>query len=295
MVADTALRLIWRASCYTLPVMSRQRMGQHFLGDHAWQRRIYDALPRPDQETWIEIGAGHGEMTALLAAHARRLIAIEGDHLLAPALRERAVREWPNVEVVAGDVLELDFARWMHKASEADIGGDIGNGPAQGCRVYGNLPYYITSPILHKLFDSAGQIASAHIVIQLEVAERIAAQPGSRDYGYLSVACQYYAKPEIALKIPPGAFRPPPKVQSALVHLFMPGERTELGIASDTRFLDFIKMCFEQKRKTLRNNLRDVAPDDRARAAMSTYGIRDDARAEQLSLKEFAALFRELL
>jgi len=270
-------------------------MGQHFLGDHAWQRRIYDALPRPDQETWIEIGAGHGEMTALLAAHTRRLIAIEGDHLLVPALRERAVREWPNVEVVAGDVLELDLARWMHEASEADIGGDIGNGPAQGCRVYGNLPYYITSPILHKLFDSAGQIASAHIVIQLEVAERIAAQPGSRDYGYLSVACQYYAKPEIALKIPPGAFRPPPKVQSALVHLFMPGERTKLGIASDTRFLDFIKMCFEQKRKTLRNNLRNVAPDDRVRAAMSTYGIREDARAEQLSLQEFAALFRELL
>jgi len=274
--------------------MSRQRMGQHFLGDPAWQQRIYATLPRPDRETWIEIGAGHGEMTALLAEHARRLIAIEGDELLVPGLRERAAREWLNVEVVAGDVLELDLARWMNESSEADIGGDIGGG-AQGCRVYGNLPYYITSPILHKLFESAAKIASAHIVIQLEVAERIVARPGCRDYGYLSVACQYYAKPEIALKIPPGAFRPPPKVHSALVHLAMPGESAELGIASDARFLDFIKMCFEQKRKTLRNNLREVAPSDRVHAAMSAYGVREDARAEQLSLREFAALFRELL
>lgn len=261
-------------------------MGQHFLRDAGWQQRIYESLPRPDQETWIEVGAGHGEMTALLAKKAQRLVAIEGDERLAAELKERAAREWPKVEVVAGDVLNVELGTWMNDTPEGDA--------TRGCRVYGNLPYYITSPILHRLFEWADRIASVHIVIQLEVAERILARPGRREYGYLSVACQYFAKPGLAMRIPPGAFRPPPKVTSALVHMTMPGERAAMGITDDRRFLDFVQTCFGHKRKTLRNNLLPIASDEHIRRVMAAYGVRPDARAEQLTLEQFGALFREL-
>ena len=159
-------------------------------------------------------------------------------------------------------------------------------------RVYGNLPYYITSPILHQLFGYADRIASIHIVIQLEVAERIVARPGHREYGYLSAACQFYTHPRIALKIPPGAFRPPPKVQSALVEMTLPGERQNLRITDEPKFLKFIQLCFGQKRKTLRNNLRAISfRRENPRDALKSNDLRPDVRAEQLTLAQFAAIF----
>jgi 16S rRNA (adenine1518-N6/adenine1519-N6)-dimethyltransferase len=195
--------------------------------------------------------------------------------------------DWPGVEVVSADILH------------ADLGSLTGGKPKSGrFRVYGNLPYYITSPILHHLFRWADQIDSIHIVIQLEVAARIAARPGRREYGYLSAACQFYAKPEIMMRIPPGAFRPPPRVTSALVRMTLPGERAGLGITDEQRFLEFVQLCFGQKRKTLRNNLRAVAPDqwtdERIHEALGAAGVRADARAEQLSLAQFAGLFNLL-
>ena len=256
-------------------------MGQHFLDNPAWQRRILDSLPRGVGGVWLEIGAGHGEMTRLLADSGRRVVAIEGDARLAEGLRESArahPAEWPGVEVVAGDALHLDWEK---------LAG------AKFC-VYGNLPYYITSPILHRMFAYAKQIESAHIVIQLEVAARIVARPGRREYGYLSAACQFYARPEILLRIPPGAFRPPPRVESALVGLSPPGERTSLKIPDEKRFLEFVQTCFGQKRKTLANNLRAMAPKEHIRDALAACGLRPDARAEQLSLAEFAALYARL-
>jgi 16S rRNA (adenine1518-N6/adenine1519-N6)-dimethyltransferase len=266
--------------------MARQRMGQHFLRDLGWRRRILATLPLGGGgETWIEIGAGHGEMTSLLARAGRRVIAIEGDPRLADGLRESVSGDaaaWPGVEVVSGDVLEQDLAKLAE-------GGRF--------RVYGNLPYYITSPILHRLFGWADLIDSIHIVIQLEVAERIVARPGRREYGYLSAACQFYAEPKIALRLPPGAFRPPPKVTSALVGMMMPGERGPLGIREaeqEKRFLKFVQSCFSQKRKTLRNNLRAVASEERIREAFAELGMRADVRAEQLTLGEFVGLFRTL-
>jgi 16S rRNA (adenine1518-N6/adenine1519-N6)-dimethyltransferase len=262
--------------------MARQRLGQHFLSGPGWQKRILDTLPRSSDEVWIEIGPGHGEMSRLLAAKGRRLIAIEADPRLAADLQE-AVRsqpdEWPGVEIVSGDVLDLDLAK--------SAGGKF--------RVYGNLPYYITSPILHQLFGCADQIASIHVVMQLEVAERIVARPGHREYGYLSAACQFYTQPKLALKIPPGAFRPPPKVTSALVQMTLPGERASLGITDEAQFLKFIQLCFGHKRKTLRNNLRTIASDQRIHDALASCGLRSDARAEQLTLAHFAALFSALI
>jgi 16S rRNA (adenine1518-N6/adenine1519-N6)-dimethyltransferase len=262
--------------------MARQKLGQHFLGNPAWQKRILDTLPRDPNDVWFEIGAGHGEMTHLLAGRGRRVVTIDTDARLAENLRQRIQAqpdEWPSVEIVSGDVLQLDLGKL------AD-GGRF--------RVYGNLPYYITSPILHHLFDYADQIASIHVVIQFEVAARIAARPGRREYGYLSAACQFYTRPEIVLRIPPGAFRPPPRVTSALVRMMLPGERASLGGRDEAKFLEFVQMCFGQKRKTLRNNLRAVASDDRIHAALGACGLRPDARAEQLSLAQFSALFLEI-
>ena len=263
--------------------MARQRLGQHFLHDSSWQQRILAALPNDPASAWVEIGAGHGEMTRLLAGRAARVVAIERDPLLAQRLREQIARnpaEWPGVEVVAADVLTCDF--------EKLCAGRFG--------VYGNLPYYITSPILHHLFQQADRIDSVHIVIQLEVAERLVAQPGSRDYGYLSVATQFYGRPEIVLRIPPGAFRPPPRVYSALVGMSLPGERAAIGIgaAEEAAFLKFVRRCFQHKRRTLRNNLREVKSDAEIHRALEGCGIRADARAEQLTLGQFAAVFARL-
>jgi 16S rRNA (adenine1518-N6/adenine1519-N6)-dimethyltransferase len=265
--------------------MAPQRLGQHFLSDPNWQQRILAALPKNPGETWLEIGPGHGELTQHLARLASRVVVVEADQNFAKALRERTQtnpREWGNVEVVSGDILETDLEQIAQKLGDGKF------------HVYGSLPYYITSPILMHLFKSADRIASIHIVIQLEVAERIAAQPGVRDYGYLSVACQFYAQPEILFRIPAGAFKPPPRVTSALLRLSLPGERANLAIHDEKRFLEFVGICFSQKRKTLRNNLRSLAEDDAISEVFTAGSLRRDARAEQLTLTQFAELFAKL-
>ena len=161
-------------------------------------------------------------------------------------------------------------------------------------RVYGNLPYYITSPILTHLFRFAAQIDSIHIVTQLEVAQRIAAHPRSRDYGYLSTLCQFYARPELVFRIPPGAFQPPPKVTSALIEMHLPGERATLGIRDESAFLKFLQLCFAHKRKTLRNNLRGTYAHDAAAKALADAALTDNSRAEELTLQQFAQIFTSL-
>jgi 16S rRNA (adenine1518-N6/adenine1519-N6)-dimethyltransferase len=255
--------------------MTPRRLGQHFLADAAWRARIAALLGARAEDVWLEIGAGHGEMTRELARAAARVVAIELDPPLVEALR-RLAREMPNIEVVAGDVLALDLDR-------------VAPGRV---RVYGNLPYYITSPILSRLFAHADRIASIHVVIQLEVAVRITARPGRRDYGYLSVLSQFYSQPEILLRLPPGAFRPRPKVASALVAMRMPGARAALGITDEAGFLKFVQVCFAQKRKTLANNLRAVFHAERVDALLRATKIPPKARAEELSVAELAALHR---
>jgi 16S rRNA (adenine1518-N6/adenine1519-N6)-dimethyltransferase len=254
--------------------MSPEKLGQHFLTDASWQERIARAV-LVDEGVWVEIGAGHGEMTARLAKRASKVFAIELDSRLARRLRE-VTAPCKNVEVVESDVMAVDF--------EKLTGGERFS-------VYGNLPYYITSPILHRLFEHADRIAAIHIVIQFEVAVRIVAQPGRRDYGYLSVVSQWFSRPEIAFRIPPGAFRPPPKVASALVGFRMPGARAKNPVEDESAFLDFVKECFAQKRKTLRNNLR-ARLGARTEDVLRETGLSPDARAEQLTVSQFAALFK---
>ena len=253
--------------------MSPEKLGQHFLTDASWQERIARAV-RIDGGVWVEIGAGHGEMTTRLAQRASQVFAIELDRRLAARLRETAA-SFRNVEVVERDVLAVDFAKLTGGARFS---------------VYGNLPYYITSPILHRLFEHADQIAAIHIVIQFEVAARIVAPPGRRDYGYLSVVSQWFSRPEIAFRIPPGAFRPPPKVASALVSLGLPGQRAQHPLDDENAFLNFVKQCFAQKRKTLRNNLRQRL-GTRSEEVLRGAGLSPGARAEELSVAQLAALF----
>jgi 16S rRNA (adenine1518-N6/adenine1519-N6)-dimethyltransferase len=258
------------------PAVSPEKLGQHFLADAAWQERIASAI-RVNGGVWVEIGAGHGEITSHLARLASRVIAIELDRRLAARLRE-VTASLGNVEVIEADVLAVDF------------GSLTGGAPFF---VYGNLPYYITSPILHRLFEHADQIAGIHAVMQFEVALRVVAPPGRRDYGYLSVLSQWFSRPELALLIPPGAFRPPPKVGSALVSFRMPGARATIDAIDERAFLDLVKECFMQKRKMLRNNLR-ARLGTRAGAIFHEAGLSPDARAEQLSIPQFAALYQLL-
>jgi 16S rRNA (adenine1518-N6/adenine1519-N6)-dimethyltransferase len=253
--------------------MSPEKLGQHFLADSSWQERIANAV-RVDGGMWVEIGAGHGEMTTRIAKRASEVFAIELDARLAGRLRE-VIAPCKNVEVVETDVMAVDFEKLTK---------------GERFSVYGNLPYYITSPILHRLFEHAERIAAIHIVIQFEVAERIAAQPGRRDYGYLSVVSQWFGRPEIAFRIPSEAFRPPPKVDSALVSFHMPGARANNSVVDENAFLDFVKECFAQKRKTLRNNLR-ARLGTRAEEILREVGLSADARAEQLTIFQFVALF----
>jgi 16S rRNA (adenine1518-N6/adenine1519-N6)-dimethyltransferase len=276
--------LHWRA-------VAPRRLGQHFLASAAWRERIArlvlgqrgltsaDALASRRtgelRDLWIEIGAGHGEMTTLLASHVGRLIAIELDTKLLPGLRQKAAG-LPNVEVVAGDVLAIDL-------------GEL-TGKDHFC-AYGNLPYYITSPIVHRLLEHADRLDAAFLVIQMEVAARMTARPGRRDYGYFSAFTQFYSRPEILLRIPPGAFQPPPKVSSALIALRMPGQRTQLNIKDEARFLTFLKVCFAQKRKTLRKNLRSLISQTEAVALLQRCQIDPNARAEELALPDLARVF----
>jgi 16S rRNA (adenine1518-N6/adenine1519-N6)-dimethyltransferase len=280
--------------------MARQRLGQHFLADLHWREEIARAirvsphstvpLPRDDQHCWIEIGSGHGEMTQHLLAAGTPVHAIEIDPAFTAGLRHLA-QKFPNLAVVPGDILKADLAAIA---------------ASRRIRLYGNLPYYITSPILHHLFTFADFIDEIHVVIQTEVALRLAAQPGTRDYGYLSVVTQFYTRPEFVFELPRDAFEPPPEVTSALVTLRLPGQRAKLtlgagapsaaGAQADSspddvsRFLDFVKLCFSQKRKTLVNNLRAHAKPDRVREALATLGLRPDSRAEQLPVAQLAAL-----
>jgi 16S rRNA (adenine1518-N6/adenine1519-N6)-dimethyltransferase len=253
--------------------MSPEKLGQHFLSDEEWQERIEDAV-QFNSGVWVEIGAGHGEMTSRLARTASKVVAIELDGQLAGQLR-RVTSSLGNVEIVKSDVLSVDFSKLT-----------------QGKRfsVYGNLPYYITSPILHRLFEHAEQIAAIHVVIQYEAALRIAAAAGCSDYGYLSVVSQWYSRPEIEFRIPPEAFQPPPKVESALITLRMPGENVKSRVDDEGAFFDFVKECFAQKRKTLRNNLRDRLGAG-AQAVIQEVGLSPGVRAEELSIAQFVALF----
>jgi len=243
-----------------------RRLGQHFLASRRYQERIVDTLHLTDADTVLEIGAGHGAMTRWLAERAGHVIAVELDPPLVAELR-RTFAGNPRVEILEGNILTVPL-------------------PAGRMRCFGNLPYYITAPILMRLFEQASQFDEIVVMVQKEVGERIAAQPGSRDYGFLSVTAQFYTRPKLMFTIPPGAFQPPPKVESALVRMVV-----EPRGVPDPEFFRLLKAAFAQKRKTLYNNLKSAYGAERARRMLEHTGIAASSRAEQLPLERFQELF----
>jgi 16S rRNA (adenine1518-N6/adenine1519-N6)-dimethyltransferase len=269
---------------------SRPKLGQHFLADPGAALRIVEALGDISQSTVLEIGPGRGALTSLLAKRARRLIAIEIDRVLAAQLRMNFSQE-PNVEIIEGDVLAIDFhTLFGPKPGSTRPGMDHRPEPV---RVVGNLPYFITSDILLRLFEFRQYFEVIVLMVQREVAERLAAPPGGRDYGLLSATAQLYGRVEKLLTLRPGSFSPPPKVESTVVRLRMAAKIETLGVP-EAAFINFLKLSFGQKRKTLWNNLKAQYEPKLLRAAAEKAGVKPTLRAEALSLEKSAALFRAL-
>jgi 16S rRNA (adenine1518-N6/adenine1519-N6)-dimethyltransferase len=246
--------------------VARQKLGQHFLQSTRVLDRIAMAACPEGTRQVVEIGPGQGALTELLLARTGCVVALEMDPELAEQLRQR----WPDqrrLYLVEGNAVNFDWTQW---------------GPAT---LAGNLPYYIATAIISKYLAKPGALSQAVFLIQKEVAERITAKPGTRDFGYLSVECQYLANVEYLFSVPPGAFRPPPKVDSAVIRLT---PRPEAQCDEAGPFLEFASACFRQKRKTLRNNLAELYPKERLEVPELSK------RAEQLSVAELLELFRSL-
>lgn len=269
---------------------SKPKLGQHFLASEDNALRIVDSLGDISQSTVLEIGPGRGMMTSLLARRARRLIAVELDRVLAAQLRLKFGMT-RNVEIIEGDILSIDIdSLFGPKPGLGRPGIDLKPEPA---KVVGNLPYYITSDILLRLFEYSRYFETIVIMVQREVADRMAAQPGSSDYGLLSATAQLYARVENLFTLPPGAFTPPPKVHSSVLRLTIEPQQVKLGIAGDG-FIDFLRLSFGQKRKTLWNNLKEKYPEANLKRALADAGVKPTARAETLSLEESAAVYKAL-
>lgn len=248
--------------------MSRARLGQHFLIRGRTLERIAAAACPAAEPLVVEIGPGKGALTRHLLPRCARLIAIEIDPVLAAELRTRFAAE-PKLEIVNADAVEADLTQW---------------GPAV---VAGNLPYYAATPILEQTWRQPS-IRRAVYLIQKEVASRVTARPGSRDYGALSVEAQWLAEVDSLFDVPPEAFAPPPKVWSTVIRIRP--RPPDPPAADPEAFLRFVRLCFHQKRKTLRNNLRAAFPLERIRL-LPEAGM----RAEQLSRLQFAHLYQRLV
>jgi len=256
----------------------RRALGQHFLRDAGIARDIVDLVAPRASDLVVEIGPGEGALTGELARRAGRVIALEVDPELAARLRPR----FPGVEV-----LEEDAREWDYGTLAAPPGGRV--------LVVGNLPYSVGKPILMALVAARTAIDTMALMLQREVAERVAAAPGSRVYGSLSVLTQIYADVALALRVPPGAFRPPPQVDSAVIRLDVL-RAPRVPLADERRFHVVVRAAFAQRRKTLANALAaglGRSADD-LRVAIESAGVDPMRRAETLTIAEFAELSRRV-
>ncbi|MGH7324124.1 MAG: 16S rRNA (adenine(1518)-N(6)/adenine(1519)-N(6))-dimethyltransferase RsmA [Candidatus Rokuibacteriota bacterium] len=256
----------------------RRALGQHFLRDPAVARAIVDLIAPGPNDLVVEIGPGEGALTDELERRAGRVLALEVDAALVARLRERFSRV---------EVLETDARRWPYGGLAAPPGGRV--------LVAANLPYSVAKPILQSLIAARTAIHEMALMLQREVAERVAAAPGGRTYGTLSILTQLYSDVRVALRVPPGAFRPPPKVESAVLHLrVLP--RPRVPLADERRFAGVVRAAFAQRRKTLANALAGSLgiTTDQVRAAAEAAGIDAGRRAETLTIPEFAALASRL-
>lgn len=267
---------------------SRPKLGQNFLADRKAAEKIVAALGDVSNKLVVEVGPGKGVLTDMLVPRAAHVVAIELDRVLGAQLRMKYSGQ-QNLEIIEGDVLGIDFARLVGR--DTGTAGDTRIHRAPKAQVIGNLPYYITSPILMHLFAHHEHIEQIVIMVQREVAERIAAEPGGREYGMLSATAQLFAKVENLFTLPPGVFTPPPKVHSTVLRLTIEPKAEKLGVEPGA-FLEFLKLAFAQKRKTLLNNLKERYPD--AAKAIAAAKLRSDVRAEAVGLEKMAKVLRAL-
>jgi len=255
-------------------------LGQHFLRDRSVVDRILELVRPTPRDLVVEIGPGRGALTEALAARAGRLLALEVDGALAAALRARFA-EAPHIEIRQSDARRFDYAGL--RAHLPDPEGRV--------LIVGNLPYSVGKPILAALVESGPAIDEMALMLQKEVAERVAAEPGGKTYGALSVLTQMAAAVRLAFTVPPGAFSPPPQVDSAVLHL-APRREPPVPVADPTRFAAVVRAAFSQRRKSLANALGAGLglSTDRARRLALAAGIDPGRRAETLSLAEFAQL-----
>jgi 16S rRNA (adenine1518-N6/adenine1519-N6)-dimethyltransferase len=259
----------------------KPKLGQNFLIDDRARHAIVEALGDTGERTVVEIGPGHGAITEILAGRARRLIALEVDRALAAELTFR-FRDKPNVTILEVDVLEARFDALAPAGETVDV--------------IGNLPYYITSDILLKLFAASrdGLLGRAVLMMQREVADRLDASPGTREYGLLAATTQMHAEVSNLFTLPPEAFNPPPEVYSTVLRLEFAPRFAALGV-DPNGFDSFLKLLFAQKRKTLHNNLRAAGFAPERIAAAWPESIPAQARAEAIALEPLAELYRALL
>lgn len=256
---------------------ARKRLGQNFLVDAAVVRGIVDAAELTAGDTVLEIGPGIGTLTQGLAETGARVVAVEVDKKL-PAVLAETLRGYDNVTIVPGDILKIDIPQ------------ALGLCGGERFKVVANLPYYITTPIIMTLLEERLPIARLVTMVQKEVAMRMTARPGSKDYGALSVAVQYFTAPRMVMDVPPRAFLPAPEVTSAVVACAV-RETPRVAPLDEKLFFRIIRAAFGQRRKTLRNALVGAGlTRDAAAAALAAAGIAENARGEQLSLEAFAQL-----
>ena len=271
---------------YTIEVLQKygfvfqKRFGQNFLIDTRVLDRIIEASEITKDDFVLEIGPGIGTMTQYLADAAREVTAVEIDDALIPILQD-TLKEWDNVSVIHGDILKTDIRKI---ADEKNQGRPI--------KVVANLPYYITTPIIMGLFESHVPVDSITVMVQKEVADRMQTGPGSKDYGALSLAVQYYAKPEIVANVPPNCFMPRPNVGSAVIRLT--SHKKPVAVKNEKLMFDIIRASFNQRRKTLVNGLYNVGGLNKSKeelaAVLESIGLAANVRGETLTLEQFAAL-----
>ena len=272
------------------PRPRKPKLGQHFLVDRSAAARIAEAMGDISHSTVLEIGPGRGALTSLLARRARRLIAIELDRVLAAQLRMNLALV-PNVEIIEADILAIDFDTIFGPKPGSTRPGM--NHEPERVRVVGNIPYFLTSDILLRLFEYRKYFESILLMVQREVADRLAASPGKSEYGLLSATAQLYARVDKLFTLTPEAFSPPPKVHSTVIRLTLDPRLESLGVP-EAEFIGFLKLAFGQKRKTLWNNLKERYSPELLRAAMGKSGVKPNVRAEALSLEKTAGLYRAL-
>lgn len=263
----------------------KKSLGQNFLIDQNILNKIVAAAELDETKGALEIGPGIGALTQRLAASAGKVTAVEIDNRLIPILRDVLEKE-QNTTIVHGDVLKLDlkalFAEQFHEVS--------------GVSVVANLPYYVTTPILMKLLEERLPLAHIVVMIQKEVAERMAAKPGGKEYGSLSVAVQYYCVPQLVCIVPHTVFIPQPNVDSAVIKLTL-REKPAVDVPDENYFFRVVQASFAQRRKTLANNLTAFVGKEHRESLtqlLKDNGIDPVRRGETLSLEEFAVISREL-